>query len=66
MIRRVDSDSVPPAALVVFDGVYATAAAWEAAFAVWHEERGRWESAHPGAMLPSQVLSECPFDWDAL
>jgi hypothetical protein len=67
MRRRVD-DSVPPDALLVFDGRDATSAdVWEAWFEEWHEARRRWEAAHPSAgALPERVVGGCPLDWESI
>jgi hypothetical protein len=65
-MRRRTEDDVIPHDLTVFDGKFATAAEWNAAFDIWWDARELWEAAHPGVVLPKRIVNGCPFDSDAI
>lgn len=63
MRRRADDAERAPDELLVFDGrEHTTAAAWTAAYGAWFDAREAWQAAHDSDVLPSTVLSDCPFD----
>lgn len=65
MRRRVNG-SVPPPALLVFDGRhFRTTREWESAFADFHAARARWREERGlerGDMPDYTVVGDCPFD----
>lgn len=61
--RSADDHEQCPDDLLTFDGrEHTTATAWTTAFNAWHTARDAWTAEHPSHVLPSTVLSDCPYD----